>query len=283
MIFKFNKVYIIESLPEGQMKTGKYLYEDFFHHNDINNEYGFEYQTVKNVDGLKIFLEIIYSEVINKKVYPIIHIEMHGGEDGIELSNGDIIEWRELALLLQKINIELKNKLVVIFAFCYGIHFLSVFYDFITSRTPFAGLITSADYVMAGEIRDGFLQFYRKIFETRNGNDALKGLNDFIHEEDRKYSFLSCRWLFKEAFIKYLKLCSAKERTQRTERIITKIKKTNPNAEITKTRKEIKQYLHKNNQREYFTAARNNFLMYDLDESNKALFNINYQEVMNEI
>lgn len=283
MIFKFNKVYIIESLPENQIKTGKSLYEDLFHHNDVENKYGFEYQPIKNAYGLMTFLEIVYLEIKDKSIFPIIHFEMHGGIEGIQLSSGECIQWNDLAKTLQRINIELKNKLVVAFALCYGINFLSVFYDFMNSRTPFAGLIASADYVKVGEIKYGFQKFYKRILETKNGNDALKCLNEFISEDDRQYSFLSCRWLFKEAFVQYLKLCSAKERNRRTERIITKIKSTNPNADITKIRKELKLYLHKNNQKEYFIMTRDKFLMYDLDESNKSLFPIDYQDVMNEI
>lgn len=283
MIYKFNKVYIIESLRDNELNTGKSLHEDLLHNNDINNEYGFEYQPIKNWDGLKIFLEMIYTDIRTKSVLPIIHFEMHGDIDGIQLSSDEIVQWADLAIWLQKINIELKNKLIVVFALCHGIQFLSVFFEFINSRTPFAGLITSADYVKVSEIKYGFPKFYKIIINARNGNDAIKGLNELIKDEDRSYSFLSCRELFKEAFVQYLKLCSSKERNKRTERIITKIKKTNPNAEITKIRKEIKQYLHKNNQKEYFDKAREKFLMYDLDESNKTLYNISYQDVLNEI
>ncbi|OGV14128.1 MAG: hypothetical protein C4517_07615 [Stygiobacter sp.] len=282
MIFKFNKVYIIESLPENEMKTGKSLYEEFFHHNDVDNRYDFEYQSIKNANGFKTFLEIVFSEIKDKGVFPIIHFEMHGGKEGLRLSSSEVIQWKDLAFRLLKMNIELKNKLVVVFALCYGVHFLSAFYEFMDFRTPFAGLIASTDYVKAGEIKYGFQKFYKMILETKNGNDAIKGLNELINEEDRRYSFLSCRWLFKEAFVQYLKLCSAKERNKRTERIITKIKSTNPNAEITKIRKELKEYLHKNNQEKYFITARDKFLMYDLDGSNKSLFAIEYHEIMGE-
>lgn len=283
MIFKFNRVYIIESLGKDEFKTGKSLHEDLQHYNDTNNEYGFEYQIIKNWDGLKIFLEIIYTNIKTKSVVPIIHFEMHGDINGIQLSSGEIVLWSELAIRLQKINIELKNKLIVVFALCHGIHFLSVFYEFMNSRTPFAGLITSADYLRVSEIKYGFPKFYKIIINAKNGNDALNGLNELIENEDRRYSFLSCRWLFKEAFIQYLKQCSSKERNKRTERIITKIKNTNPNAEITKIRKEIKQFLHKENQKVFFDKTRNNFLMLDLDDSNKILYDINYKDVLNEI
>lgn len=283
MIYKFNKVYVIESLPENEMKTGKSLYEEFFHHNVIDKGYGFEYQPIKNADGLMTFLEKVFGEIKDKDLFPILHFEMHGGNEGLLLGSGEIVQWNDLAVRLQKLNIELKNKLVVVFALCYGMHFLSAFYEFMNSRTPFAGLVASADYVKVGEIKYGFQKFYKKILETKNGNDAIKGLNAFISEEDRRYSFLSCRWLFKKAFVQYLKLCSAKERNKRTERIITKIKDSNPSADITKIRKELKQYLHKNNQETYFKTARDKFLMYDLDESNKSLFNIDYQEIMNEM
>jgi hypothetical protein len=283
MIFKFNKVYIIESLPEDELKTGKSLHEDFLHYNDMNNEYGFEYQPIKNWEGLKIFFNIVLSDIKEKNVLPIIHLEMHGDLNGIQLGSGEVVPWSELASRLQKINIELKNKLIVALALCHGIHFVSVLYEYMNSRTPFAGLITSADFLKVSEIKYGFPKFYEIIINARNGNEAIKGLNQSISNEDRSYSFLSCRWLFKNAFIQYLKLCSAKERNKRTERIITNIKKTNSNAEITHIRKEIKQYLHKNNQKDFFESTRDIFLMYDLDESNRELFEISFQDVLNEI
>ena len=283
MVFRFNKIYIIESLADDEIKTGKYLYEDLFHHNDKNNEYGFEYQTIKNAYGLKIYLELILFEIKSKSLLPIIHFEMHGGNEGIQLSSGEIIQWNDVAVILQKINIELKNKLVVVFALCYGINFLSVFGDFVNSRAPFAGLLSTADYLLVDEIQKGFIKFYKGILETRNGNEAIKTLNEIITEENRHYSFLSCRWLFKQSFIEYLKLCTVKQRNQRVENIITKIKTTNPKVEINKIRKEIKHYLHKHNQKEYFQKTRDKFLMYDLDESNQTLFYIDFQEVMDAI
>jgi hypothetical protein len=283
MIFKFNKVYILESLKDNELKTGKLLYEDMFHHNNETNEYGFEYQPIKNLKALKRFFEIILLEIKTKEISPIIHLEMHGSISGITLSSDEIIEWNDFAILIQEINIELKNKLVVVLALCHGIHFLSAFYNLIESRSPFAGLIACGDISKVEEIKNGFPRFYKYLLSSNNGNIALKELNKIINDEGRLYSLLTCRYLFKQAFIEYLKLCSANQVTKRTERIISKIKITNPKIDITKVRKDLKTHLHKNNQKNIFMNIRDIFLMYDLDPSNKELFRIEYSDISQEI
>ena len=188
----------------------------------------------------------------------------------------------DFAKILQPINIATKNKLFVVLALCFGGHFLSALEDYINDRTPFAGLLSSFDYLTFVEVQDGFVKYYSSLFMDKNGNVALDELNTTIKDEDRKYVFFSCSYLFKLSFIEYLKVSTNKNITERTNRLLSRIKNNNKNIDITSTRKQLKKFFHKDNQKDFFEEMKSNFLMFDLDPKNKENFDIDYSKVLEE-
>jgi len=51
---------------------------------------------------------------------PILHLSAHGDRNGIQLSNGDLIDWASLGGLLQPINRALGGALIVAMSCCEG-------------------------------------------------------------------------------------------------------------------------------------------------------------------
>src|SRR5881394_1745346 len=90
----FNSIYIIESLAEGEFRSGQALYDDIV------------YPTSQKLDGLKPDFSRVSSEsdlhrklreidwaARNRNHMPIVHFEAHGFDRGIQLADGALVEW----------------------------------------------------------------------------------------------------------------------------------------------------------------------------------------------
>src|SRR5690606_30058483 len=93
----FNKLWIVESLADGELKTGTKLHDDFFP--IIRADYPklnvVLEQPRSKIDFLTCVNKIFLDTTQNKN-YPLVHIECHGSEDGLGMSNGEMVEWDEI-------------------------------------------------------------------------------------------------------------------------------------------------------------------------------------------
>jgi|GEM_PF-4927976 len=130
--FEFDKVIVIESLPEhekqirdGQLlSSGEYYTKIFFPYcNKLRDEpFSFELAHVNSKHELLHKLDLICEKIKLDDEYPLIYFEIHGTEnkDGLTICNGDFVDWRTLLDKLTNINILTANNLFVIFATCSG-------------------------------------------------------------------------------------------------------------------------------------------------------------------
>jgi hypothetical protein len=112
---------IIESLRNNDEKTGQKLYDAIIKYKT------FEEPNLKRalyvVETKKQFLEtleLIYIKVCDDLLFPILHIEAHGYQDGLQLTSGEIVTWDEYMPGLRKINVAIENALIVMLAACKG-------------------------------------------------------------------------------------------------------------------------------------------------------------------
>lgn len=96
-------VYIIESLPNGDLKTGCNLYEKLRQEWLFNDDYNSVYEEVYSKEELKRLLLNISEQVKSKDNHNfyILHFETHGSEKGMWLSSGEMIAWIELFTMIR--------------------------------------------------------------------------------------------------------------------------------------------------------------------------------------
>ena len=51
---------------------------------------------------------------------PILHVSAHGGRDGLQLSNGELVTWHDLRSLVEPINASLEGTLILCMSACEG-------------------------------------------------------------------------------------------------------------------------------------------------------------------
>ncbi len=188
--FGFNKIYIIESLFQEDIKTGALLYNDVIKWKTYSHEIlQSEYIETPDVQSFEDSLNRIYSETL-KGTLPFIHFEIHGHvlKGGFVLRSKELISWNSLASLTRKINISTNNNLIISLATCFGAYFLNSL-D-INEVAPFACCVSTTDKITANEIQQDFTSFFETVLTTTSFNLAVKELNK-SNSIYNKYHFFS--------------------------------------------------------------------------------------------
>jgi hypothetical protein len=174
--FKFNAIYVIESLPLGATKTGQDLYDKVIfpstHHLE---ELYTHYAQIPDEAALHEELRTILLAARDANHKPIVHIEAHGTDDGIELADGSAITWRSLVPIFAAINEASEFNLSVIAVSCSGWNLTLSLVPF--ERAPVAILFGPPDAMSAQDLYDGMSRFYRALVLHIDFNHALDALN----------------------------------------------------------------------------------------------------------
>lgn len=139
---------------------------------------------------------------IGKIPLPYLHLSMHGNEDGIMLSNGDILNWMDLRTILMQLNHEVKfakfdEKVVSRFSLsmsaCKGIYAYRMFNPN-ECLNPFWSLVGPISEIEWADSLTAFIVFYHSLIYKRNFiPEAIKRMNIAIGTNDFK-NFLDIRF-----------------------------------------------------------------------------------------
>ena len=146
----FSKIAILQSLPDGEISTGRKLFEDLDTLNTVK-DIGLEIKFY-NICTSKEFIYVIFSLIAEAKkseMIPILHIEAHGTPDrkGIVLASGEVVTWKELKDPLMQLNEATKNNLIVVLASCWGGYLMEILTPVHKAKAPCWGLIGPSDKI----------------------------------------------------------------------------------------------------------------------------------------
>lgn len=188
------KIYIIQSLHPGEIKTGFNLHEEL---NQLKHEgncedfiYSFIDVESKN-DFTGIFREI-EQETIDNNYVPIIQIECHGNIDGLSLTSNEECTWGELFSLLRPINIACYNMLLVNLSCCNGDAIIRNIEP--TERAPFRAVITHQGIAKPEVLQNTWINFYREYLnpEQRRG----RGFCELIWDISKNFIYYNQDTIF---------------------------------------------------------------------------------------
>lgn len=258
--FSFNTIYIIESLFEGDKKTGQNLYNDLIKWRTLkeDNLHSKLFTLEHKLDFYKVFNEI--QAEIAKGFSPFIHFEVHGAsnKDGIILASKELIKWEELAEETRKINIATKNNLAISLATCYGAYFIKTI-D-IKKVAPFSCCVSAIDKIKMIDVEVDFTSFFETVLASTDFNAAVDALNKTV---SYKYHFFSAELFFEQVY-KEIEDGMFNLETLKSRRWINQLTKKTMQIQIDTNRKKTKKNLrlYINSQKEKMKAdARRVFLM----------------------
>jgi len=169
MIGNIKHIVIIQSLVNEKL-TGEELYNDCVRRRiDYQNKP--MTHRLQNVHSKEELIELLRYFQYNASLLTggiLIHLEMHGDAalKGLILSNGELIEWKELIELFRPINIITCNKLFISMATCNG-RFLYRGVD-PYQKSPYSGFISASIIVNTAEILDKFSILFEHLIESGN-------------------------------------------------------------------------------------------------------------------
>lgn len=221
-----NSIYIIESIPDGEFKSGKSIYEDLKH---LEFKFGYlslHYKTVADFPDLKRMISSIHRKS-EQGEFPLIHLETyHGNKSHFVTKNGSYVEWGDLLKLIQPINIELNLKLLISIGACYSAYCLSHMYRLIKEPAPCLASIGSSKEVSAGSLATQYTLFYKTLIETNSISEAHKELKNRYPDSDERLLFIHAPKMFKDGFKQaYINRYSGDNLNKNIERLRSIIKK----------------------------------------------------------
>jgi len=264
---------ILDSIPEGEFNSARRLYEDL----DIcataySPTPGIAYLRVKNKSQLFNYLEQLRIQSEQNHALPLLHVESHGYEDGLQLADGSLVSWEHLKKGLIPLNTSMRLNLMVVLASCFGGALTKALIP--SDRAPVWGLIGPAQEVSAGEVERDFGTFYRTLFSSGSPKDALDTLNK-VSQKDLYYR-TTAEGFFYRVWQNYKeKLCTPGKLKMRARRMRKRAKELKilplPTAAEFKKKLVLEEP-------DAFNKFRDCFFMCDLYPENQERFSVTYEK-----
>lgn len=217
----FNRIYVIESLLDDERKTGKHLYENKLMH--LNAKYPNLSCELHQVGTKQEFLDLLSEIETGCKadaVFPIIHLECHGSETGLQMSNKEFIDWEDLREDFVSINIACRLNLLVTVAACSGAYL--IFTARRMDTVPFFAVIGVEKEISNLDLEAGFNAFYGEFFKSLDGDKAIAALNGEALKKGHRFQMYTARSLFIRGFKDYYqKYGQGKGKRKRVEDLTT--------------------------------------------------------------
>ena len=189
---------------------------------------------------------------------PILHLEMHGDEDGISFSDGSRLAWPALASNLRPINGQSRNNLILVMAVCKGYHLLKGAFVDILAPCPYWGLVGAEVDLTEAQIEKSFEAFYLTLHQG-NGRTALAA---FAAASGNSFLFASAEQVFAYAFHAYVtQKGSARARLDRVEALVSGLIEAGMSTKhITNVRRRLKAEVRLEGQQLHYERLRREFL-----------------------
>jgi hypothetical protein len=210
---------------------------------------------------------------------PFLQIETHGDDEGIGLTIEDGLSWPDLMEALTPLNMATGLRLPVVMASCEGIWGIKMANPM--QRAPFLALLGPVREVLEAEVVRGMKAFYRGVFIEKDGNKAMRMLNDAVNPTKGTFDIYNCQKLFADVWDGYL------EQTQqpgvsdvRADRMMENGRAMFgelPPAEAARARERMRAYAE--DYPTQFAESKQIFFMTDLYPDNDRIFNVTLDPV----
>lgn len=168
---QLSNVWIIEWLEEGEPSTGRRLHDWI----EVIRPGWAAYRLCRSKDEVLAAIEAARNVSERKGMNPVLHIEAHGDEHGLEGPDGhgkrERLNWEEFIPSLERLNIATRCNLIVFFAACTGIAGLKVMAEGL--RAPALAVIGPAGVIGSEHLLQASKAFYRGLKSGGNLTDIV--------------------------------------------------------------------------------------------------------------
>lgn len=264
-------IHIIESLRPGDLPTGERLRDDLV---PLTRPYGAQMTVHFWREPTRIALldrlTTIADDVRLNGRAPVVHIETHGGPQGLQLTSGEVVRWSDLKGPLTAINVVSRLNLLVLLGACDGAGLLEIIQA--TDRAPVWALIGPRRPVTDLEIDEAHRAFYRTLFSARDVALAWQSMNA-TSAADAPFRCFRAEDMFREIVRAYLRdHCSSERMAARIRRLVDAARA----AGLPPREDELAASLR--NHRSFFEMTKQHFFIMDLCPDHPTRFRMSLEE-----
>ena len=274
--FSFDSVVVVESLRKGDLPTGTDLFETTIAPECLAQNIYSELYHVSSRNELLAVLARAFQMAVDGRS-PIIHLEMHGDQEGLQLSNGETVSWSDLAPALSKINERTRMNLLVVAAACHGWHMSDILRP--VDRAPAWAVLGPPDSAMASDLYEAMKAFYGILLAKLNLRDALCAMNGGAEISDWSYRIQAADLLYCNVFRHYMSsLLEEESHAARINRLVADVARAQ-SLDVSQTmllRAGISSDL--GNSQFWFDRYKTRFLMLDLYPENAHRFPMEFAD-----
>jgi hypothetical protein len=275
----FDSIYIVESLPDGELKTGMEVFERAIRP-AVFSEDGFVcevYQPRTKGDFLRTLHHVQQLAEKHGRA-PVLQLDAHGSPAGLLLHSGERLTWEELIPLLTRLNQTSRMNLVVLAAMCNGWYLSDILKP--TDRSPAFAIIGSRDTIPAGVLLDFLTRFYTTFLKPPHDlRSALNSANLTERLEDWTFEWIGAELLLCRVFQYYMDNIDGEEpHDLRVNRLVAEIARARQ-LDLNGTRElrltisaDLRDY------KKWFNHYRTHFLMLDLYPDNEPRFPLTFED-----
>lgn len=192
------KVQIIEWLRAGDRRTGWELFGEVEPMGIMSTpRVEVAFHRVGTRAEFIATLRCIEDEFRSTRRLPLLHIETHGSDYGIGISEDECFTFAELMDQLIPLNGLTGLRLLVILAACEGIWAIKMLQP--AARSAALAIIGPNRVMQDDELATGLQTFYREMFRQRSGNRAIQAMNDAIDPTRMTFGAFHAELLFKRS------------------------------------------------------------------------------------
>jgi len=277
--FAFDSVVVIESLRADDLHTGRELVETVLAPaSTADPGLGITLYEPRTGPDLHNVLTQTKRDAEQYHRSPIIHLEMHGGKDGLALANGTVMQWADLASALTSINTVSRMNLLVVAAMCHGWHMASLLRP--TDRAPAFGIVGTEDQIRAGDLLSTMQRFYKVLVgPSHDFRRAMDVANEGVQYSDWRFKMEGAELWLCRAFTHYVETLSTEEsHAQRVNRLVADVARAQK-LDVRGTM-QVRVALSKAiaDDESWFNYYRTKFLMLDLFPENAARFPLGFAD-----
>jgi len=268
--FSLDSVVIIESLRPGELKTGAELFDATIAPHILQERLHGRLYTVSTRAEFLGALEAV-RQFAAEGHSPLIHLEAHGDESGLEVGSGEHVPWVELGPALAGINIASRMNLLVVAAACNGWYLTESLRP--TVRSPAWGVLGPPASVGGDVLHVAMKRFYSELLPNLDVMRAMRVLNHSDDSAAWTYRITSADLLFCNSFRAYLQsLMDEESQEARVNRLVAEAARTS-GLDVVQTAITRAEFRHSLDDHEFwYTKYKTHFLMLDLFPENAVRF-----------
>jgi hypothetical protein len=192
----FGKVHIVEWLRPGDRRTERELFDEVEPIGIMSKpEIPVDFTRVSTRAEFVKLLSAFEDDLRATGRIPALHIETHGNDDGIGVSEIEGLSFAELMEELIPLNMLSRLNLFVVLATCEGVWGIKMLQP--SGRAAYRAFIGPNRKMCPDELARGSIAFYRTMFRDRSADTAFDGMNDAVDPKTPAFSRVSAETAFK--------------------------------------------------------------------------------------